>query len=437
MISRRTAYLFLLFTPAAYLLSQISNEKVKIFLCWAIVASLFCYCTTIFLIPKISHYLLQRGLKGKDYGRRGTHDEHTEIPSALGIVTGISFLICVILTQLYATKNDLEMLADYNAALLSITFMTLLGFADDVLDLPWRYKLILPTVASLPLLVTYHGGTDVLLPPFLARLLVTSDKQLTFVGELVDSKLGLVTIYLDAYGKILNLGWLYYVFMGLLAVFSTNAINIYAGINGLEAGQSLVISAAVLTANLHELYSGASPKAHFFSALLALPLIGAILGTLKYNLYPAKIFVGDTFCYFAGMTFAVQAILGHFSKSLLLFFIPQVINFVYSLPQLLKIYPCPRHRLPSVDKNTLKMTPSTFTYVTKDKDGNIVKKEMVNFTLINLVLQITGPMSEDDLTSLLLVLQTICCALGLVLRYKFGMALNNEIKNDPILPVIE
>ena len=56
--------------------------------------------------------------------------------------------------------------------------------------------------------------------------------------------------------------------------------------------------------------------------------------------------MGDTFTYFAGMTLAVAGILGHFSETLLLFFIPQVINFVYSLPQLFKIVPCPRHRLP-------------------------------------------------------------------------------------------
>ena len=34
--------------------------------------------------------------------------------------------------------------------------------------------------------------------------------------------------------------------------------------------------------------------------------------------------MGDTFTYFAGMTLAVAGILGHFSETLLLFFIPQV-----------------------------------------------------------------------------------------------------------------
>jgi hypothetical protein len=40
-------------------------------------------------------------------------------------------------------------------------------------------------------------------------------------------------------------GWMYMLFMLLLAVFCTNSINIHAGLNGLEVGQTVVISAAV------------------------------------------------------------------------------------------------------------------------------------------------------------------------------------------------
>ena len=42
-------------------------------------------------------------------------------------------------------------MVDYNAALATICFMLFLGFADDVLDIPWRVKLMLPALASLPL----------------------------------------------------------------------------------------------------------------------------------------------------------------------------------------------------------------------------------------------------------------------------------------------
>jgi len=39
--------------------------------------------------------------------------------------------------------------------------MVLLGFADDVLDLRWRHKLLLPTIASLPLLMVYYVNFNV------------------------------------------------------------------------------------------------------------------------------------------------------------------------------------------------------------------------------------------------------------------------------------
>lgn len=113
-------------------------------------------------------------------------------------------------------------------------------------------------------------------------------------------------------------------------------------------------------------------------------------------------FVGDTFCYFAGMTFAVTGILGHFSKTLLLFFIPQIINFLYSLPQILHIFGlvCPRHRLPKFNPETGKL------------EG--IKTHM---NLVNLVLCITGPMREDELCIVLLLFQVFCCAIGFIIRY--------------------
>jgi UDP-N-acetylglucosamine--dolichyl-phosphate N-acetylglucosaminephosphotransferase len=65
---------------------------------------------------------------------------------------------------------------------------------------------------------------------------------------------------------------------------------------------------------------------------LMLTLIFVVLGLLKYNQYPSEVFVGDTFTYFAGMSLATAGILGHFSKTLLLFFIPQILNFLVSVP---------------------------------------------------------------------------------------------------------
>lgn len=96
----------------------------------------------------------------------------------------------------------------HTSALLSVTFIILLGFADDVLDLAWRYKLVLPPIASLPVVVAYTGVTSIVLPHILRPYL----------------------------GTTLDIGPIYYVYMILLATFQSNAINIYAGVNGLEVG---------------------------------------------------------------------------------------------------------------------------------------------------------------------------------------------------------
>ena len=59
---------------------------------------------------------------------------------------------------------------EHICALLSICCMILLGFSDDVLNLRWRHKLVLPTIASLPLLMVYlvnFGSTTIILPKIL------------------------------------------------------------------------------------------------------------------------------------------------------------------------------------------------------------------------------------------------------------------------------
>lgn len=58
----------------------------------------------------------------------------------------------------------------YLAAILSLLSATLLGFLDDVFDIRWRYKLPIPLVASIPLLLVYFaegGNTHVVLPRFM------------------------------------------------------------------------------------------------------------------------------------------------------------------------------------------------------------------------------------------------------------------------------
>ena len=76
--------------------------------------------------------------------------------------------------MVYLINNLFLQYIHYLAALLSICCMIFLGFADDVLNLRWRDKLLMPTFASLPLLIVYFiniNSTNVVLPVQLRGIL--------------------------------------------------------------------------------------------------------------------------------------------------------------------------------------------------------------------------------------------------------------------------
>ena len=132
--------------------------------------------------------------------------------------------------------------------------MLFLGFADDVLDVRWRDKIILSFVATLPLLIGYGGETTIIIPkPFHAY-----------------------------FGTNIELGYFYYVYMAMTAVFCTNSINIYAGINGLETGQTAVMAFFVLIHNCLQIGSS-EQDLHLLSIYIMLPFFASTMGLLYFN----------------------------------------------------------------------------------------------------------------------------------------------------------
>ncbi|KDO33306.1 hypothetical protein SPRG_02115 [Saprolegnia parasitica CBS 223.65] len=352
------------------------------------------YVAVAVLIEKVKTKLPAK-LTGKDLCKRGTPAGDVPIPEALGIVSGSVFVLLATLLTFFIETHQSSM----RWGIASITAMIVLGFWDDLHDLKWRHKLLFPPLATIPVLLHYSGLTAVVIPKPLRGLIAESSPLHDLLSLLFE---------VSAQGELIDLGWIYYVYMGMMAVFCTNAINIYAGINGLEAGQSFVIGLAVVIQNVIQIYRGHDgDQYHYFSLVLMLPFLATTLGLLYHNWYPSRVFVGDTFCYYAGMTFAVAGILGHFSKTLLLFFAPQILNFIYSMPQLFKLVPCPRHRLPKFNAATGNLEPSTIT----------PESTRSNYTVLNLFLVVFGPMPERKLVVLLLLFQVFCCALAFGIRY--------------------
>ena len=398
---------------------------------------IFAYVSTKRLVNVVQRLTLKRGMFGYDINKRGTPEGEVKVPEAVGLAPGCVYLVCLSILQgahlLLGGDRAKDWALEHNSAMATIGFAIFLGFVDDVLDLPWRAKMILPAFAALPLLLSYAGSTTILVPRPIRRLL----------GD--DSDL-------------LELGWIYYLYMFLMVIFCSNSINIHAGINGLEAGQSAVIAAAIVLLNVTTIvatgtYEEADPsirslsmpeaiqranmlmktlgskssvalkavkqaerliaqndagmqmhEAHIFSLCLSAPFLAVTLALMAHNWYPSKVFVGDTFTYFAGMSLGVAGILGHFSETLVLFFLPQIVNFLYSSPQLFKIVHCPRHRLPKLDTETGLLHPSKAT-------------EMhYNMNLVNLFLRILGPQTERTLCMALLTLQAVCCMAGFGVR---------------------
>jgi phospho-N-acetylmuramoyl-pentapeptide-transferase len=97
-----------------------------------------------------------------------------------------------------------------------------------------------------------------------------------------------------------DLGWFYVVFAILVIVGSSNAVNLTDGLDGLAAGPTVVSAAVylvfsylaghvVLAQYLQLPYVAGSGELAIFSATI----IGACLGFLWFNAYPAQMFMGD------------------------------------------------------------------------------------------------------------------------------------------------
>ena len=133
-------------------------------------------------------------------------------------------------------------------------------------------------------------------------------------------------------------------------------------------------------------------------------------------------FVGDTYTYFAGMAFAVVGILGHFSKTLMILFLPQILNFVLSLPQLFGLIPCPRHRLPRYVRACSEGEVLTGARPRSPRRCRLDEKSgklhySPNQTLINAWLYLFGDMKENVVCMWLLAFQVLCGIGAFWLRY--------------------
>lgn len=104
-------------------------------------------------------------------------------------------------------------------------------------------------------------------------------------------------------GFRLELGPLpYFIFSTFVIVGTANAVNLTDGLDGLAAGSMVVSTSAFMLISLMM-----APVAG--ASVFAAALIGGCIGFLRYNMHPAKVFMGDTGSLALGGALAIMAVI--------------------------------------------------------------------------------------------------------------------------------
>lgn len=121
------------------------------------------------------------------------------------------------------------------------------------------------------------------------------------VGYILYAGVGIHIVHIPLVGKIFDLGFWYIPFSAFVVISFTNAFNITDGLDGLSTGLLLICLAAF----------GIIVSSHLdtpLSLFIAL-WIGSLIAFLYFNIWPARIWLGDTGALSFGATLAVIGLL--------------------------------------------------------------------------------------------------------------------------------
>ncbi len=113
-------------------------------------------------------------------------------------------------------------------------------------------------------------------------------------------------IYIPIANVYVDFGWFYIPFNVFFLMALTNSVNLTDGLDGLAGGVSLVntVTFAVIFMGLVSTFTWS-----FDMMIFAAAVTGGIMGFLRYNAYPAKVFMGDTGAFFLGGALSMLAII--------------------------------------------------------------------------------------------------------------------------------
>lgn len=237
----------------------------------AVIAAGFVLLTGPFFIPEL--HKLKFGQSIREEGPK-SHQAKSGTPTMGGIM--------IILGITLATAIAAPLTAEVLLALFIMLGHFVLGFLDDYIKVVKKRNLGLRAKQKLLgqifiAIVTMAIGTRVL-------------------G--IDT-----TVWVPVLDTSIDIGWGYYALVLFVLVGTSNAVNLTDGLDGLASGTVAIAAAAYAVVAV---LTGHENLAYFCVAI-----VGACLGFLRFNMHPAKVFMGDTGSLALGGALAAVGILTH------------------------------------------------------------------------------------------------------------------------------
>lgn len=267
-----------------------------------VVALIVSLIVVILFMPGAIRMLKEKNITGIDVHK----PEKPVIPKGGGFIVLFAIVFALLVVIGMTSFQQGEVNPGLLAALVSILIAGMIGLLDDNFDFRNRTKVVLPLVASIPMIVMQVGTTTM---------------QVPIIGTL-------------------DLGILYpLIVIPLMMTFIIDSTNMYGGMNGLESALAAInASAIVVYVILRPLTTGVEMATGQNDAgVVAAALLGACLAFLVFNKYPAKILPGDVGRLPIGATIAAALILGNMDRIAFVLYAPFMINFLLYLVYRLQV----------------------------------------------------------------------------------------------------
>lgn len=278
-------------------------------------------------------------LKKKKYGDTvreegpSTHFDKSGTPTMGGLLIVFSILVSLLVTGNFENKFIIFLF-------FATIFFTGIGFYDDYLKLTknkkglsGKKKILLQTVITiLTFVFINHCG------------LINKEIDFSLVNPIIKNSYFYITPFL------------FLIFMCFVIIGSSNAVNLTDGLDGLVSGPLIIVS---LTLGIITYLVGHYDYSNYLNlyyvrdsaeiTVYLSAMIGALIGFLWYNFYPAQIFMGDT----GSLTFGgILGIIVIFIKQELLLPIAGAIFIIEALSVMIQVW-----HFKTFKKRVFKMAP--------------------------------------------------------------------------------